>query len=185
MAQTYPDTWPQKLKCKLDSDEGSCSSGGLGAGEFRALRYQPKTPAAHTMTIVPRLKMIVCRLDWGWGLTAITLFRRPDVGSSWSGVTGERWVPSIDRKRSRNEPWEWPDPRRSISEMRGRCTSIPLPLLLVYGDPFDCGLRSGRSGDCSLATLLSSSESGFLYSSCNVKPLYQKHWRSKTMSASV
>ena len=39
------------------------------------------------------------------------------LASPWRGVAGERCVPSIERKRSRNEDWEWFEWRRSASEI--------------------------------------------------------------------
>jgi len=103
-------------------------------GARLALRYQPKTPAATTRTIVPRLNKTVCTLDVAGRGLAGAMF---DAGSSCSGVTGERCVPSMERKRSRKEPWECEEWRLSMSEMRGGMISwpLPLPLPLAYEVP--------------------------------------------------
>lgn len=71
--------------------------------------HQPKTPEAHTRMMIPTLKKTVCSVDGVWCCGGGLL--GTEVGSSWSGVTGERCVPEMERNRSRKEFVECAEPR--------------------------------------------------------------------------
>src|SRR5579871_2015964 len=95
------------LKSSDSGSLGSSDGGRLeGSRECCDERYQPRTPAMQTSRMMMVLKRIVWRVDWDVGIWRSW---SSGFGSGSKGTTGERCVPSRERRRSRND---WLELRR-------------------------------------------------------------------------